>query len=195
MTTVKDVARKAQVSIGTVSKVLSKDPTVKTALRDRVIGAVEQLGYRPNLAARALRTNKLNIIGLVVPDISNPFFAQLAKDVEAEAAKHEHMVMLANSDDDPVVENRQIESLLAQLPRGLIIVGSVDLSIVPIKTDIPIISVDRRYADYKLITANHESGSALVAKHLFDLGHRRICLLYTSPSPRDKRQSRMPSSA
>ena len=122
MTTVKDVARKAQVSIGTVSKVLSKDPTVKAALRDRVMGAVEQLGYRPNLAARALRTNKLNIIGLVVPDISNPFFAQLAKDVEAEAAKHEHMVMLANSDDDPVVENRQIESLLAQLPRGLIIV-------------------------------------------------------------------------
>ena len=180
MVTVKDVAREARVSVGTVSKVLSKDITVKAALRDRVMTAVEQLGYRPNLAARALRTNKLNILGLVVPDISNPFFAQLAKDIEAEAAKQLHTVMLANSDDDPRIETRQIEALLEQSLRGLIVVSSVDglvTPVTPVATDVPIISVDRRYAHYDLVAADHESGSALVAEHLFNLGHRKFAYI------------------
>jgi len=177
MTTVKDVAREAGVSVGTVSKVLSDNPTVKRALRERVMLAVDQLGYKPNLAARALRTNRLNILGLVVPDISNPFFAQLAKNIEAEAGKQSHTVMLANSHDDPIIEARQIEGLLAQMPRGLIVVGSIDQSVEPILTDIPIISVDRRYANYKLISADHAAGSALVADHLFQLGHRRIAYI------------------
>ncbi|AZV78486.1 LacI family transcriptional regulator [Parasedimentitalea marina] len=177
MKTVRDVATKAGVSVGTVSKVLSNNPTVKPALRDRVLTAVADLGYKPNMAARALRTNRLNILGLVVPDISNPFFAQLAKNIEAEAAQQAHMVMLANSDDDPDVEARQIEGLLAQMPKGLIVVGSVDQSKVSIQTEVPIVSVDRRYGDYKLISADHEAGSALVAEHLFQLGHRRIAYI------------------
>ena len=177
MITIKDVASAARVSVGTVSKVLSKNPTVKPALRDRVMSAVKDLGYKPNLAARALRTNRLNMLGLVVPDISNPFFAQLAKDIEAEAAKQAHTVMLANSDDDPGVEARQIEGLLAQMPKGLIVVGSVDQSTAPIQTDVPIVCVDRRYAGYKLISADHKAGSALVAKHLFELGHRRVAYI------------------
>ena len=177
MATVKDVAREAEVSIGTVSKVLSEDPTVKSALRERVKAAIDHLGYRPNLVARALRTNKLNMLGLIVPDISNPFFAQLAKHIEAEAVKRAHTVLLANSDDDPVVEARQIETLLEQSLRGLIIVGSVDQSTAHIQTNVPIISVDRRYGNYKLISANHESGSALVAEHLYALGHRRIAYI------------------
>lgn len=177
MVTVKDVAREAGVSVGTVSKVLSKDLTVRPALRERVMTAVDHLGYRPNLAARALRTSKFNMVGLVVPDISNPFFAQLAKDIEAEAAKQAHTVMLANSDDDPDVEARQIETLLDQSPRGLIVVGSVDQSVAAIRTNIPIVSVDRRYANYKLISADHQVGSALIAEHLFHLGHRRIAYI------------------
>ncbi len=177
MATVKDVAREAEVSIGTVSKVLSEDPTVKSALRERVKAAIDHLGYRPNLVARALRTNKLNMLGLIVPDISNPFFAQLAKNIEAEAAKRAHTVLLANSDDDPEVEARQIETLLEQSLRGLIVVGSVDQSTAHIQTNVPIISVDRRYGNYKLISANHESGSALVADHLYALGHRRIAYI------------------
>jgi LacI family transcriptional regulator len=177
MATVKDVAREAGVSVGTVSKVLSKDLTVKKALRDRVTKAVEQLGYRPNMSARALRTNKLNILGLVVPDISNPFFAQLAKDIEAEAAKQSHTVMLANSDDDPVVELRQIETLLDQSPRGLIVVGAADQSVPQVTTGVPIISLDRRYGDCRLIAADHGAGSGLVAEHLAGLGHRRIAYI------------------
>lgn len=177
MATVKDVAIRAGVSVGTVSKVLSKNPTVKTALRERVMEAVAELGYKPNLAARALRTKSLNILGLVVPDISNPFFAQLAKDIEAEAAKQSHSVMLANSDDDPEIEARQIGALLDQSLKGLIVVGSSDQSVSSVRSEIPIVSVDRRYGDCRLISADHEAGSALVAEHLYQLGHRRIAYI------------------
>lgn len=177
LTTVKDVARQAGVSVGTVSKVLSKDPTVKVALRDRVTQAVADLGYKPNLAARALRTSKMDMVGLVVPDISNPFFAQLAKQIEAEAAKHGHVVMLANSDDDPAAEARQVQTLLDQSPRGLIVVGCASEGVPPIKTDIPVVSVDRRYGAHDLIATHNRAASALVADHLFDLGHRRVAYI------------------
>ncbi|MEP3278982.1 MAG: LacI family DNA-binding transcriptional regulator [Stappiaceae bacterium] len=177
MPTVKDVAREAEVSVGTVSKVLSKDRTVKSALRERVQRAVETLGYKPNLVARALRTNKVNVLGLIVPDITNPFFAQLAKNIEAEAADRGHTVMLANSDEDLETEARQVETLLDQAPHGLIIVGSIHDSDSGIKTDVPVVAVDRRYGSYQLISTDHEAASAMIADHLFDLGHRRIAYI------------------
>lgn len=174
MVTVRDVAREAGVSVGTVSKVISGDKTVRPALRDRVQGAVAALGYKPNLAARALRTRTVNVVGLVVPDISNPFFAGLAKRIEAEAAKYAHTVMLANSDDDPETEARQINALLDQWPKGLIVVGAETGAASAVKTSVPIVSVDRRYGSCPLISTNHLTASAMVADHLFALGHRRI---------------------
>lgn len=177
MPTIKDVAREARVSVGTVSKVLSNDTTVKKALRERVLQTVKTLNYKPNLAARALRTNKANILGIIVPDITNPFFAQLAKSIEAEAAKSSHTVMLANSDEDPEIEARQVQALLDQSPRGLIIVGSLHQMTQDIPTNVPIVSVDRRYGACQLISTNHETGAARVADHLFALGHRRIAYI------------------
>lgn len=177
MSTVKDVAQRAGVSVGTASKVLSRNPTVKPALRERVMRAVDELGYKPNLAARALRTNKVNVIGLVVPDISNPYFAQLVKCVEAEASKQGHMVMMVNTDDDPEIETVQINALLAQSLHGLIVIGSTERDMEPINTSVPIVSLDRRFLNYQLISADHIGGSAQVAEHLFNLGHRRIAYI------------------
>jgi LacI family transcriptional regulator len=177
MATIKDVARSAEVSVGTVSKVVSKDPTVKARLKERVERAITELGYKPNLRARALRTNQVTIIGLIVPDISNPFFAHLGKCVEAEAAAHGHTVMLANSDDDPAQEARQVEALANQLPKGLIVVGSGNASQKTNSYALPIISVDRRFGDHQLIATDHEGASALVADHLYQLGHKRIAYI------------------
>lgn len=177
MATVKDVAAHAGVSVGTVSKVLSGDATVKDALRAKVMAAVAALEYRPNMAARALRTNKINIIGLVVPDITNPFFAQLAFRIETEAAERGHMVMLANTHDDLATEARQIAALLRQAPRGLIIVATSDSSAAAGPIEVPVVSLDRRFQDSALISTDHAAGSALVAAHLVGLGHRRIAYL------------------
>lgn len=177
MATIRDVAQSAGVSVGTVSKVLSGDPTVKKALRDRVMTAITQLGYRPNLAARALRTNRVDVIGLVVPDITNPFFAQLAKAIETEAASRGHTVMLANSHDCPDTERRQLLALLDRSPRGIVICSASDEDVSTYRSDIPILSIDRRLHQYPLISTDHAEGAAQVADHLFELGHRHIAYI------------------
>lgn len=174
MATIKDVAKLADVSIGTVSKVLARDATVKPALRDRVFAAVETLGYRPNLAARALRTSRIDVIGLVVPDITNPFFAQLAKCVETEAALVGHTVMLANSHDDVETERRQLSTLLDRAPRGVIVVAASDLGSLEYETSVPIVSVDRRFGACPLISTDHTDGAARIVDHLVELGHRHV---------------------
>jgi LacI family transcriptional regulator len=176
MPTIKDVARKADVSVGTVSRVLAKNDTVKQPLKLRVQAAMDELGYKPNLAARALRTNSIDVIGLVVPDITNPFFAQLAKDIEKEAASRSHSVMLANSDDDLETEKIQIAALLDRSVRGVIVVATSD-SNHPYEAEVPIVSLDRRLGDHALVSTNHFDGSGQIADHLHKLGHRRIAYI------------------
>ncbi|WP_299678728.1 LacI family DNA-binding transcriptional regulator [uncultured Roseobacter sp.] len=191
MSTVKDVAREAGVSVGTVSKVLSNNTTVKTALRDRVLKAASDLNYRPNMAARALRTNKINILGLVVPDITNPFFAQLALRIETEAADRGHTVMLTNSHDDAATEERQIAALLEQSPRGLIIAASNDSSARLHRSDIRVVSLDRRFHSSPLVSTDHAKGSERGAAHLIGLGHRRLAYLAGPQNTEVGRQRRL----
>ncbi len=176
MPTIKDVARKAGVSVGTVSRVLAKNETVKHPLKLRVQAAMEELDYKPNLAARALRTNSIDVIGLLVPDITNPFFAQLAKNIEMEAAKRGHSVMLANSHDDPETERLQLSALLDRAVCGIIVVATSDGSETK-PTDVPIVSLDRRFGSYPLLATDHFDGSQKIADHLYSLGHRRIAYI------------------
>lgn len=191
MSTVKDVAREAGVSVGTVSKVLSNNTTVKTALRERVLQAASDLNYRPNMAARALRTNKINIVGLVVPDITNPFFAQLALRIETEAAERGHTVMLTNSHDDPATEERQIAALLEQSPHGLIIVASNDSSSQLCNTQVRVVSLDRRFHASPLVSTDHAKGSDCAAEHLIGLGHTRLAYLAGPQNTEVGRQRRV----
>lgn len=174
MATIKDVAERAGVSVGTVSRVLSKNETVKQPLLLRVQAAMRDLSYKPNLVARALRTNRVDIIGLIVPDITNPFFAQLAKSIEAEATKRGHSVMLANSHDDIETEQNQLTALLDRAARGIVIVATTDGGHLDLGTEVPIVSLDRRFADYPLVSTDHADGSAKLADHIYDLGHRNI---------------------
>lgn len=172
--TIKDVATEAGVSVGTVSRVLSNEAAVKQLLREKVEAAIIVLGYRPNLTARALRTNRIDVLGLIVPDITNPFFAQLAKSIEAQADMRGHSVILANSHNDVEAERRHMSALLDRSVRGILIVAASDSGEFDLKTNIPIVSLDRRFAKFPLVATNHVSGSALVADHLYKLGHRRI---------------------
>jgi LacI family transcriptional regulator, galactose operon repressor len=188
MPTIKDVARKAGVSVGTVSRVLAKNETVKHPLMLRVQAAMKELDYKPNLAARALRTNSIAVVGLVVPDITNPFFAQLAKNIEMEAAKRSHSVMLANSHDDAATEKTQIAALLDRAVCGVIVVATSDGKFRH-KTDVPIIALDRRFGSYPLIATDHFDGSQKIADHLYGLGHRRIAYI-AGPLSMDVARSR-----
>ncbi|WP_305983734.1 LacI family DNA-binding transcriptional regulator [Roseibium sp. MMSF_3544] len=188
MPTIKDVARKAGVSVGTVSRVLSKNETVKHPLKLKVQAAMKELDYKPNLAARALRTNSIDVIGLVVPDITNPFFAQLVKNIEMEAAKRSHSVMIANSHDDAETEKTQIAALLDRAVRGIIVVATAEGRSLA-TTDVPIVSLDRRFGQFPLIATDHYDGSQKIADHLYTLGHRRIAYI-AGPLSMDVAQSR-----
>jgi LacI family transcriptional regulator len=177
LATIKDVAARAGVSVGTVSRVLAKETAVKQHLREKVEVAVSELAFRPNLAARALRTNQIDVFGLIVPDITNPFFAQLAKSIESEADLRGHSVMLANSHNDLDAERKHINILLDRSVRGILIVSASDSRASDIKSKVPIVSLDRRYAKFPLISTDHVSGSAQMADHLYDLGHRKIAYI------------------
>ena len=175
--TIKDVAARAVVSVGTVSRVLAKEASVKQLLRERVETAISELGFRPNLVARALRTSQIEVLGLIVPDITNPFFADLAKNIESEADRRGHSVMLANSHNDLEAERKHINILLDRSVRGILIAAASDSRVFEIKTDVPVVSLDRRLGNFPLVATDHVMASALMADHLYDLGHRKIAYL------------------
>lgn len=174
MTTIKDVAARAGVSVGTVSRVLANESTVKYALRERVTHAMSELDYRVNFAARALRTNQIDVIGLVLPDITNPFFAQLASHIEQEALKRHLLVMFASSHDDARTEREHVNAFLGRAVRGVVIASASDDEPFTAFTSVPVVSIDRRFSHYPLITTDHAQAAALVADHLHGFGHRHI---------------------
>jgi LacI family transcriptional regulator len=174
MPTIKDVAKLAGVSVGTVSRVLAKNDTVKPKLQNKVEAAVNQLKYKPNAFARALRKNTTDLIGLIVPDITNPFFAELLKYVEMAAAERGLSVMLANTHDDPTYEKQQIDILLDRSPLGILVVSASEAGTERLETVTPIIAIDRKFADYPSIATDHKISAELAAVHLIELGHKKI---------------------
>lgn len=175
--TISDVARTASVSVGTVSRVLAGNETVGPELRKRVQDAIDSLNYRPNPMARAMRTKRVNILGLLVPDISNPFFGQIAKEVEIEAEARGFSVLLANSHGDRDREGRQIQSLVERSLSGLIVVACSDNVPAIDTSDIPIISLDRRLAGTPLASIDNEADSHKLGRLIAELGHRNVAYL------------------
>lgn len=168
---------RAGVSVGTVSRVLAGELAVKTALRDKVNDAINALGYRPNVMARALRTSKTDVIGLIVPDITNPFFSQMAASAERAALEHRHSLMLASSHNDHEAEQSHIAAFLDRSVRGIIVVAANVSHPARLKSKLPIVSLDRRFGDFPLISINHAAAAALVADHFYKLGHRRVAYI------------------
>lgn len=116
------------------------------------------------------------VIGLIVPDITNPYFAQLSKSIEMEAAARGGMVMLANSHDDPDIELKQIRAMHGWPVSGIIVVAATDASR-PFEASLPIVSLDRRYAECPLVATDQWDGGRTVADHLYELGHRNIAYI------------------
>lgn len=183
--TVKDVARDAGVSVGTVSRVLAKNETVNPKIRQRVEEVIERLGYRPSSLGRSLRLNKSDIIGLIIPDITNPFFSELAKHLETLASAAGYSVLLANTHDDPKAECRQVQSLLGRVPAGIVIApvsGSLVSEILP--NGLVSVTIDRPLPGHSLVAVDNFEGGRLAASHLLELGHRRIGYI-SGPSTTD----------
>lgn len=142
---IKAVAERAGVSVATVSRVLNRNPTVARALAERVHRAVEETGYRPNGIARSLRTRTTQTIALLIPDIGNPFFAEIARGVEDTAVRHSYSVLLCNTDEDHEKEQTYLDLADAAKVAGVILSPhdrDADLSRLQ-RNRVPAVVVDR----------------------------------------------------
>ena len=175
--TIKEVAKDAGVSVGTVSRVLAKKAEVKQPLRERVNRSIIKLKYKPNLAARALRANHANVIGLMVPDITNPYFAQVANLLESEASKRGYALILASSHGDIDHEARQFSALLDHVPKGIVLIPTSDVIKIKLPKSTRISIMDRPLPSMNAIALDQGQSSALAADHLVGLGHRKIAYI------------------
>src|SRR6202022_2017329 len=121
-----DVARESAVSVFTVSEVVNKKSHVSKRLRDRVEETIRKLNYRPNLVARSLAKQKTHTIGMIVPDISNPFFPAVVRGAEDAAQKHGYNLLLCNSDDNLTKEENAIELLLSKRVDGILLTKAAE---------------------------------------------------------------------
>ncbi len=173
-----DVAGRAGVSLGTVSNVLNRPERVAPATRARVLRAIEELGFVRNEAARQLRAGRSRTIGLVVLDIGNPFFTDLAAGVEASAQRSGLSVVLCNSNDDTSRERHHLSMLQEQRAYGVLItpVANKTPAIEILRrAGTPVVLVDRGSNRQQCSVAVHDRvGGELAVTHLLERGHRRI---------------------
>ncbi|MFV0405221.1 MAG: LacI family DNA-binding transcriptional regulator [Propioniciclava sp.] len=177
-----DVARRAGVSPAVVSYVLNDGPRpVSAEARQRVLLAVDELGYRPDGVARSLRLGRSHMLGLVMPDAANPFFAELARAVEDAAYQRGYAVVVCNSADDPTRERANIVRLAERRIEGLIIVAASPGPDLSYCTDlaIPVVGLDRTpdEAPVSTIQADTHRGACIGASHLVEHGHERIAFI------------------
>lgn len=183
-----DVARKAAVSTAVVSYVMNGGPrAVSAATRARVQAAVDELGYRPNALARALKLRRTAVLGIVVPDSSNPYFAELARAVEDAAFAQGMTLILGNSAEDPARELAYISTFLNGRVDGILIISSSrspEVLELLEASGLPVVFVDRAPADtrYSAIEVDNRGGGRLAMDHLLEHGHRKIAVM-SGPSP------------
>ncbi len=181
-TSVRDVARHAGVSVGTVSNVLNRPDRVSPDAVQRVQRAIEELGYVRNDAARQLRAGRSTTIGLVVLDVSNPFFAEVARGAQEAALAHGFTVILGNSDEDGDHENAYLDLFEKQRVHGVLISPSGDLDERLLRLrrrGTPAVLVDRRSEDGSLssVAVDDIAGGRLAVEHLLDSGRHRIAFV------------------
>lgn len=180
--TVKDVADRAGVSRSTVSRVLSCPTLAKPITRAKVRRAIKELSYQPCPIARGLATGTVPFVHVLVSDIRNPFYADLARGVEDVAREHGYAIVFANTDDSPKRELEYLEYTNKLRFAGLIIMsamGRVELKKAIIKLNRPVVLVNRKVPGLSTDTVilNNEYGGYLATKYLIDLGHKKICHL------------------
>ncbi|ALF11835.1 catabolite control protein A [Parageobacillus thermoglucosidasius] len=178
--TIYDVAREANVSMATVSRVVNGNPNVKPSTRKKVLEAIERLGYRPNAVARGLASKKTTTVGVIIPDISSIFFAELARGIEDIATMYKYNIILSNSDQNKEKELHLLNTMLAKQVDGILFMGGniteehvneFQKSPVPIvlaatiepNNTIPSVNIDYEQAAFEAVAYLLEKGNKRVA--------------------------------
>jgi len=179
--TIKDVAERAGVSISTVSRVLNgkvKDH-MRPETEERVLQAIRELDYSPNRYARVLKRQRTGVIGVLAPDISNPFFSQLLRGVENVAYRHDYLVLTCDAENSLEKENRYIEILIEERVEGVILISSAlqnERVERLLRKGVHLVLADRRVENIEapMVIADNLKASYLLTEHLLELGYREI---------------------
>ena len=180
--TLRDVAKEAGVSINTASRALNNKSEISPETKARVLEVAQKLGYRPNRLARALRSNKTKIIGVIVGDIANPYFAMLIQGIEHALRSFDYSVILQGTDEDLDREKQAIEVVLAEQVDGVLITPT-QKSIKPIKflidSGIPFVLMSRYFDDLEtsFVIMDDKQGGFIATEHLIQKGHKRIAMI------------------
>lgn len=180
--TMRDVASRARVSVATVSRVLNDRPDVAQPIRDRVMTAVAELGYRPDSVARSLRTRVTRVLGLLIADITNPFFTSVARGMEDAAHRAGYSVMLANTDEDLAKEQQYLGVAVAERLAGVVLAPAssttTDIGVLQ-QAGIPLVTIDRRLQGAALdsVTINNFRAASDATAHLIEQGCQRIAFI------------------
>jgi LacI family transcriptional regulator len=176
--TIRDVARASGVHVSTVSRTFSAPHMVNPETRSRVLSTAEALGYRPNRAARALITGRTHNIGLIVADIANPFFPPLIKAAESQARQRDCYVFVADSNEDPAVEQQLVQALAKQVDGVLLCSPRMSNgAIEQLRRDVPLVVVNRLVDGSPTVVMDVGQGARAAVEHLTGLGHRDLVLL------------------
>ncbi|GHO57092.1 LacI family DNA-binding transcriptional regulator [Ktedonobacter robiniae] len=188
MTTIADVARRAKVTTATVSNVLTQRVPVSDKTRARVLQAIKELGYRPNLVARGLAQGKTLTLALVVPTLSNPFFAEVVEEIEHVADLHDYQLLLSMTHNSPEEGKRHLERMASRWVDGFIVMGmAADIADVLSLRDsgkevvLSVWNQDASTQTLPIVDIDFRLAGELATRHLLECGHRRIAAIVEEP--------------
>ena len=176
--TIHDVARRARVSVSTVSRAFTMPELVREATRTRVLAAASELGYRPNRAARGLITGRTGNLGVIVPDLGNPFFPAVLKGAQVRAREADYAVFLADTDENPRLEADLIRAMAKQVD-GVVLCSSRLASgeLAPLLGLTTLVLLNRRVPAVPAVVMDSADGMRQAVEQLAALGHRRVAFL------------------
>lgn len=187
MATMKQVAERAGVSISTVSHVINNTRVVSNDVRQRVLGIIDEMHYIPSAVARSLKNDKTHTIGVLVPNSSNPYFAELIRWIEEAAFQRSYNIILCNAHGSDHKHAAYLRLLMEKRIDGLVLIASGaddDQDLLLHNPSVPIVQLERAlpglYAD--LILAGEEEGAHQATRHLIELGHRAIACVAGPPA-------------
>lgn len=177
MTTQKDVAEKAGVTVTTVSRVINNRGYIADKTRKKVYQVMDELNYRPNAVARSLSKKKSNILGVILPAVRHPFFSSLLSYLEEYAYQNNYKIMLCNSQMEAEKEKDYINMLRAQQVDGIFLAShTLDIA-KEMKVDLPVLTFDRQIEGLPYICANNFKGGRLAAEHLIEAGSKNLAYI------------------
>ncbi|MCL6574506.1 MAG: LacI family transcriptional regulator, partial [Bacillus sp. (in: Bacteria)] len=180
--TIEDVARLAKVSIATVSRVINNQGGVRKVTEDRIVNAIKELGYIRSAVARSMKSKKTNTIGIIVPDITNPFFPHVVAGIEQKAREKGYYTILSSTNESPIIEEEIVKIFIERGVDGVIITTANETGDhIKLLQDqgIPIVAVDRAIKNFEVDTVlvDNVNGSYQAVRQLILLGHERIGII------------------